>query len=263
MNYYDGEKGRDTLLILLLIISLVVIFVIILNNSKKINNLENDLETLKIKERNLEIENNSLKEGINPTSYNETTDIVEFDNYDNEQNNNIQSETVDSFKYTDKDLKVINYLESVEEKSEKLKAGNESKAKGVFIGLVDFLFYDGKINGVRYSELSDSGKKKVLGISSSIDTKLETKFPNYKEHISKKSKEAFNRASVVIKSGANKLSNFSKEKLGSENYNSIMSSKKDLIEYTIEATSIIGETTGKITANLKDKIKNWYENFKL
>ena len=82
MNYYEGEKKKDTFLIVLLIISLILIFMIILSNTKKIENLENDLETLKIKERNLEIENNNLREGTSSTAY-ENDGVVEFDNTDN------------------------------------------------------------------------------------------------------------------------------------------------------------------------------------
>lgn len=247
MSYYsDGEKKSDILLIILLIFALITLFLISINNSKKIQNLEEEISTLKtIKQEekqndNTNIENNSTVKENN---------IYEIEENDN---NNL----------TKKDKQVLEYLEDIDEKVNYLNNTEKSKAKGVFIGIVDFLFYDGKINGISFDELSDDGKKEVLKKSSNIDAKLDAKFPNYKDTISQKTKLAFNKASDIIKKGSIKLSDFSKEKLGKDNYNEIIRNKDQLKIYTKEAFGIIGETTGKITSSLKDKIKNWYEGIK-
>lgn len=269
MNNNSSNKGSDTFLIVLLIISLIVLFGITLNNSKRIENMEKSLDESLKKIESLTEENNYLNsfdssDSSNPitneanTSQNDnntyqTSEVVEIENTNNSEK---------KIKYTKKDKEVIEYFKSVSEDASFLDSKGESKAKGIFIGIVDFLFYDGEVNGIKFKELSDNGKKRVLGISSNIDENLDSKFPNYKDKISSKTREAFNKASEIIKSGSLKLSNFSKEKLGSENYNEIIKNRDELIYYYKSAREIIGNTAGKITTSIIGKIKAWYENFR-
>lgn len=145
--------------------------------------------------------------------------------------------------------------------SENIENAKE-KAKGTFITIVDFIFYDSEINGVTFDELTNEGKQKVLELANKIDTKIENKFPNYKETISDTTKKAFNKASELIKKGAYNLNEFSKEKLGEENYNAIIEAKDEFIDYTKQAIDIIGDVGSNIFENGKEYIKNWYENLK-
>ena len=62
--------------------------------------------------------------------------------------------------------------------SDKLKTG--------FITIVDFFFYDGEIKGYKFSELTDKTKIEVMKIAFMIDSKIESKFPNYKEYLNSK-----------------------------------------------------------------------------
>lgn len=145
--------------------------------------------------------------------------------------------------------------------SENIENAKE-KAKGTFITIVDFIFYDSEINGVTFDELTNEGKQKILELANKIDTKIENKFPNYKETISDTTKKAFNKASELIKKGAYNLNEFSKEKLGEENYNAIIDAKDEFIDYTKQAIDIIGDVGSNIFENGKEYIKNWYENLK-
>lgn len=169
--------------------------------------------------------------------------------------------------YSSVDEKAIETFNSIEEDIDNILNSEtvnnaKDKAKGVFVTIVDFLFYDSEINGVTFDELTDSGKQKVLEIASSIDNKIENKFPNYKETISETAKEAFDKASELIKKGANNLKEFSKEKLGEENYNAIVDVKDEIAEYTKEAIDIIGDVGSDLLDSGKEYIKNWYENFR-
>ena len=169
--------------------------------------------------------------------------------------------------YSSADEKAIETFNSIEEDIDNILNSEtvnnaKDKAKGVFVTIVDFLFYDSEINGVTFDELTDSGKQKVLEIASSIDNKIENKFPNYKETISETAKDAFNKASELIKKGANNLKEFSKEKLGEENYNAIVDVKDEIVEYTKEAIDIIGDVGSDLLDSGKEYIKNWYENFR-
>lgn len=182
--------------------------------------------------------------------------------------------------YTSKEQEMISTLSDVEKEVDILLQSNEpnlqDKLKGIFITTVDFIFYDGEIKGVTFQELSDSAKQKILQTAASIDTKIETKFPNYKETISTKTKDAFHKMSQLIHKGAHNIQEFSKEKLGEENYNSLISAKDELVFYTKNAFQTLGNVASgiwdksegirdKVSDTLKDgkdKIQNWYENLK-
>lgn len=152
--------------------------------------------------------------------------------------------------------KVVEFLNSEEVDNAR------DKAKGVFISVVDFLFYDGEINGVKFDDLTDDGKQKVLELATNIDSYIVKKFPTYKEDISETAKTAYTKASDLIKKGANNIKDFSKEQLGEENYNAIVDAKDELVEYTKEAAEVVGNISSKLWSNAKEKIKNWYEGFR-
>ena len=57
------------------------------------------------------------------------------------------------------------------------------KIKSKFVKCVDFLFYDEEINGKTFKELTNATKLKILEIAMIIDSKIESKFPGYKESI--------------------------------------------------------------------------------
>lgn len=169
--------------------------------------------------------------------------------------------------YTSNDKTVINYFKHIEKSVdvELQKERDETvkdKLKGTFITVVDFLFYDSEINGIKFNDLTEGAKQNILETVSSIDNKIMTKYPNYKEEISSRTKAAYNKASEVIKKGANNVKEFSKEKLGEENYNSIVDAKDELLYYTKNAVSIVGEIAGSVWETGKSKIKTWYENFR-
>ena len=204
------------------------------NNDIIIDSKEED-QNNSSNESNNEIEDNNTQNSTVNYSNNDETAIQTFNNLNEEIDNILNSENVENAKET---------------------------AKGTFITIVDFIFYDSEINGVTFDELTDSGKQKVLEIANKIDTKIENKFPNYKETISDKTKKAFNKASELIKKGAYNLSEFSKEKLGEENYNAIIDAKDEFIDYTKQAISIIGDVGSNVLESGKEYIKNWYENLK-
>lgn len=205
---------------------------------------------------------------------NETIDNEQIENntQNNSQSNN-QTETNESKEteevvtYSTKDTKAIQTFNNINEEIDTILNSEDvtnakDKVKGTFITIVDFIFYDSEINGVTFDELTDEGKQKVLEIANKIDTKIENKFPNYKDTISETAKEAFNKASELIKKGAYNLGEFSKEKLGEENYYAIINAKDEFIEYTKQAIDIIGDVGSNVFNSGKEYIKNWYENLK-
>ena len=224
------------------------------------------------------IEDNTSEEQVVDSSDNNTnnnvTSSVSNSTTTNNSNKNTQSNSSNEYNvtsntetntYSSNDEVVINSLESSLTKINNGSTSDSSfsdSAKGVFVSIVDFLFYDGEINGVTFDELTDSGKQKVLEIASKVDNAIESKIPGYKETISDTASKAFNKASEVIKSGANNLNNFAKEKLGEENYQSIIDAKDELVYYTKNAINFLGDVGGKAFNSIKDKVSSWYQDFK-
>lgn len=177
--------------------------------------------------------------------------------YENTHKNEVEE-------YTIKDNLVISGLETSLDTVSKEEVDEDFKnsCKATFINVVDFIFYDGKINGVTFNELSDKGKEKVLKLANEIDTKIEEKVPNYKDTISDNTKNAYKEASNIIKKGSNSLDTFMKEKLSEESYNAIIDAKDDLIYYTNNAISYIKENGGKVVNEIKDRLSNWFKELK-
>ena len=201
------------------------------------------------------------KDKVNESIIDKKEEII---NNTNTNTNNTNTNNSNTITYSDKDTEVINSLNETLTKVKSNVSDNDflDSAKGVFISIVDFLFYDGSINGVTFDELTDSGKQKVLEIASSIDSTIENKFPGYKETISDKASNAFNKASEIIKKGANDLNDFAREKLGEDNYQSIIDAKDELIVYTKNAINFIGDVSSSLWNSAEDKLNNWYQNFK-
>lgn len=215
-------------------------------------------------------ENKYIKESTN--QINESYNVIEKKQSDNkaisspQNNENSQSKNVtDELGLSNNDKAVIQTLNSslneINNSSSNDKSFSDS-AKATFINIVDFIFYDGKINGVTFDELTDKGKQEVLKIAQKIDGAIEEKIPGYKETISEKASNAFNKASELIKKGANNFSSFLKEKLGEEDYNAIIKSKDELVYYTKNAVSFIGDVGSSLFNSAKDKLNSWYQDFK-
>lgn len=242
------------------------------NNNNKIEVIG---DTIKIEEE--QVNNNTSDNSNDNIDYNvtssnnassvsnSTTNNSSKNTQSNSSNKNDVTSNTETNTYSSNDEIVINSLESSLTKINNGSTSDSSfsdSAKGVFVSIVDFLFYDGEINGVTFDELTDSGKQKVLEIASKVDNAIESKIPGYKETISDTASSAFNKASEVIKSGANNLNNFAKEKLGEENYQSIIDAKDELVYYTKNAINFLGDVGGKVFNSVKDKLDSWYQDFK-
>lgn len=248
----------------IIILMLGIIIGLLINKDK--GYIEKNEANSKIEEK----KNESIKED---TSDKENTSVKKSEVTKSKTNNNTTSNknkkqdeihTPEVVTYSQNDNAVIGTLNNT--LSEVNSATNDKsfskKAKATFISLVDFLFYDGKIKGVTFNELTDSGKQKVLELASKIDASLEKKAPGYKDTISSNTSKAFNKASEVIKNGATNANNFAKEKLGDENYQEIINSKDELVTYTKNAAGFVKDVGSSLFSSAKDKLSKWYQNFK-
>ena len=126
--------------------------------------------------------------------------------------------------YSEQD--VIAYFET-EERSIDGTTWKE-KAKNTFTNVVDFIFYEKEIKGYTFKELTTSAKLKVIELGLSIDSKIESYFPDYKNTLSEK-------------------------------YQNI---KGKLAYFYLEITSSLCESVGETTCNqAKEDFNNMKESF--
>lgn len=204
--------------------------------------------------------NEEVKEEIKEKEDNNKEEIK----IDRKLNDNENKNTIKNDNYNEKDNIVIdelnNTLKNIEESTQ--DENFKDKASSTFISIVDFLFYDGTIKGISFDELTEKGKEKVLEISSKIDVKLEEKCPEYKEKISNSTSKAYQKASKIIKKGAKNINDFAKSALGDENYQAIIDAKDELAKYSKEALNYVTGAGSKVFNNTKEKLNEWYQNFK-
>lgn len=219
------------------------------------------------KENNISNENNMPKNDLENDNINEIKEETKgkerYEEVPKKNNETIKNE-VTKPSLSNKDNTIINEMDNTLNSidAESSSSNFSDKAKATFISIVDFLFYDGTIKGVTFNELTDAGKQKVLELANKIDVKLEEKAPGYKDKISSSTSSVYNKASEVIKNGASSLNNFAKEKLGDENYNSIIDAKNELVKYSKNALNLVGSAGSKLFSSTKDKLNDWYQNFK-
>lgn len=146
----------------------------ILVNIDKINKKKNPMEA-EVKE--IKLVSRSIKFTI--------TDPEEITN---DINNNItKTETTNKNDIViNSEEDVINYIKTVGKSIDDNNGTFTEELKDKFIMVVDFIFYNEPIGNYTFSSLSTTAKLKVLEIALSIDEKIETKFPDYKEQLSNK-----------------------------------------------------------------------------
>lgn len=204
--------------------------------------------------------NEEVKEEIKEKEDNNKEEIK----IDRKLNDNENKDAIKNDNYNEKDNIVIDELNNTLNNIEKSTQDEnfKDKASSTFISIVDFLFYDGTIKGISFDELTEKGKEKVLEISSKIDVKLEEKCPGYKEKISNSTSKAYQKASKIIKKGAKNINDFAKSALGDENYQTIIDAKDELVKYSKESLNYVTGAGNKVFNNTKEKLNEWYQNFK-
>ena len=139
------------------------------------------------KKENTKIEDNQKDKITVPTENtqdNQTT--TEENNQNNQTSNNtqtIQSTTEENYSEDD----VVNYFNDLDNNLTTYSDNDETlknKIKTNFVKCIDFIFYGKEIGGKTFAELSNNAKIKILKIAFSIDSKIDSKIPGYKDTIS-------------------------------------------------------------------------------
>lgn len=149
---------------------------------------------------------------------------------------------------------------------EEITSTDEYTLKNTFITLTDFIFYNGTIKGKTFNDLTTSAKESVLSIYEKIDSKIESKFPGYKETIKDKSEKTYNNLKDKVTNLKDELLEKYKQEIGEENYTEqgeiIDESISTMKESFSPVIDTIVEKSKDVYEKAKDKASTWYEEFK-
>lgn len=182
----------------------------------------------------------------------EKTEIVldEKPNYFKEDN-----KTEDNEDITNSD-DVVTFIDTVVDSAvdEAETNENESKLKNTFITLTDFIFYEGTIKGYTFKELTDVQKQKIITAWEKLDAKIEAKYPNYKENLKEKKDTAYTNLKEKMTSLKENIS----EKVGED----VVEEAKTDTENLKDVTSFYKDKATEYYNKTKDKVSDWYSNYK-
>lgn len=162
------------------------------------------------------------KEIINDVTVTTTTEINTTEmttEYTTENTENISTDTTESTSVDEQILNIINsdkevieYYVSTEDIENVKKYGKE-----FFIKMVDFIFYDTEINGVKFNDLKEETKQEIYDTFCNIDALIMMVAPNYKENIGEKYEIVKDFTTNIYYTSLDKI----KEAIGEEDYNKI------------------------------------------
>ena len=152
---------------------------------------------------------------------------------------------------TVKDEEPLEYFQRVDSSKDK------NTIKEGFIKIVDFLFYDEPINGIRFSELTYKAKIEILKIAYSLDKKIDEYFPNYKETISDGTKRIYNNIKLKVTEKYLEVT----DKICSGN-EELCASAKESLNSIKETFGLTYDLLKEISTDGLNKLKEWYKNFK-
>ena len=169
----------------------------------------------------------------------------------------------------------VNYMEDVNDsvdsilEKERLSSGDKETLKDTFIKITDFIFYDGEIKGKKFSDLTNEAKSKVLSIYEKMDSRIEEKFPNYKDTIKEKGKNTYSNVKKKVLDLKEKILMEYKESVGDENFKyteeDFDTDKENLKEVYEEYKPYIESGKEKVVdeaGKVREKVSSWYKEYK-
>lgn len=163
-----------------------------------------------------------------------------------------ESQVLEDSSIQDADTTIMAYFTKT--KADLEDTNLREKAKENFIKIVDFLFYDGKIKGYTFNELTTKTKLKVLKIALTIDKKIDSYFPDYKEKISKQTNRIYTnvKETLILKYVEITASICEKDA-------EICTSAKNDFQDMKKSFSITWDFLKKLISKGSTSIKTWYE----
>lgn len=254
---------KNTLVAMLLTVIIVIIGTYIVSvfssNNKIFTSKSNESSTSKAtkqteqKETSTKVDANKSDVVINDTS---TSEAIEASNVGTDI-------VVDSA--ASSDAKTIQYFEGAETKIDSMSNNIDkvkTEGKALFVKLVDFIYYDTEINGVKFDDLTAEAKEKIIAIASSIDSKIESKVPGYKETVKDYAGKTYTYLSEKLKSGITYLDTKVAENVNPDTYADVKEETNSAIDTIKDSVSTAIDVSKDVLTSGKEKLKKWYEGWK-
>ncbi len=276
-NFFKTLDKKERIIAVLVIIIIVLCAILIGKVTIKSNNNKNQTSTttnineeqaLQIDDKDEELqeiiktEENKTKEDTKTSSNNSakaTNDNVKDNSANNSTQVNDNSKSTlkqnEEVKITkNPDEEVVEYFKSVNNDLDSNSKSLKESAKDSFITIVDFMFYDGKIKGYTFKDLSSKAKLSALKLGLSIDSKIDKYFPDYKEKISATTKKTYNNIkNTVVKKYLEVTTNICKK-----DADTCKQAKQDFSDIK-KSFSITWDFIKDLAGTSKDAVKEWYE----
>lgn len=127
------------------------------------------------------------------------------------------------------------------------------------INIVDFIFYEKEINGVKFNDLTEETKNKIKEIAIKIDNKIMEKYPHYKEDIKTTTTTVASDLSIKMNEIANDVDNYLSKKIGEDKYNEIKKDVTDVGNGVVDTVKDISDVVVEKTKETWKTLKDWYE----
>lgn len=192
-----------------------------------------------------------------PKAGNNEQSVTDYSFDEQEDSINNTSEETEKNIEEDKDSKIISFFENIDDKiTEKSYQVKDELVKDYKIAY-DFIFNDGTIKGYTFDELKDKTKAKVTSIYLKIDEKIESHFPDYKDTIKEKAGYAKDKVKSKLTSLKKKVTDYIKEEVGEDKYNSWIDTKDKYVEGFKEQVKDDFNELKELGGKAKEKIKSW------
>ena len=196
-----SDKKKNVITFCILFILIILLAVIIYIDSEDSDKLFDDVllmnETTGNDVKDNITEENNVSEDTSDDYEVVNTENISIDEYVNDSlveevfddinNNNSDTDSEDVYNEED----IVSYFRTMENEIEESSSFKE-KFKEYFVNIVDFIFYNGEVNGYTFDELSGTTKAKIISIALKIDSMIEEYMPNYKENIFGTSSKVYN-----------------------------------------------------------------------
>jgi len=160
---------------------------------------------------------------------------------------------------------IIDLFNRIEDETIEILKNNKETleyAKNTFVTLVDFIFLGSSIDDIKFEDLTEEEKQEVLHTCYVIDSKLEEKFPNYKQNIAETKDNFFNKASELIEKGKNNIKEFTDETFSDEFKDSVKQAKEDLKDVASDSWEFLKSFGIESYEKGKQYIKEWLDKLK-
>lgn len=163
------------------------------------------------------------------------------------------------------DSQALEYFNAAESKINSMDDNiNEVKTEGkaLFVKLVDFIFYDTEINGIKFNDLTTSTQEKLVAIVNSVDSKIEAKLPGYKETVVDYTGKTYTYLGEKLKQGITYVDIKIGENVNPNTYAEVKEETSGVVDTIKESVGTAIDISKETLAVGKEKLQKWYEGWK-